>query len=397
MKLYTVKNQVYNDRVVVADDMILTTEHPTSAGSRMLEGYVSLIASEALGCLTAAGYVLGGKTQVGEFAIDLVGETSKDGAIYKDGKAVNAAACVLLADEACVALTLDVNGSVRRAAAQSGLCSVKPTYGTVSRYGTIPVACSGDTVSLMARNTGECRNALNVIRSCDPKDGTCIPESMRNEKTAPVKRVAVLASLMRDVDAEVNRAITTAAAALTDAGIEVITIDDNVICTSRPAWNILMCAELCNNVSRYDGVSFGHRAESFSGIDELYTNSRTEAFGDLLKAAVIYGSETLSANNYIKVYDKALRTRRVIVEAFAALFEKFDALLMPACSTIAYTEKMLKETPRLVFDENLYTAPASISGLPAVVSGGIQLAGPAFSESILLDTAAIIEKGGQVI
>ncbi|NLZ36533.1 MAG: hypothetical protein GX897_03535 [Clostridiales bacterium] len=397
MKFYTVKNQVRGDRVVVADDMILTTEHPTSAGSRMLEGYVSLIGSEALGRLTASGYLLGGKAQVGEFAIDLVGETSKDGAIYNDDKIVNAAACILLEDEATVALTLDVNGSVRRAAAQSGLCSIKPTYGAVSRFGTVPVACSGETVSLMARSAEDCRNALSVISGYDPKDGTSIPESMRAEKTAPVKRVAVISSFLRDVDAEVKSAITAAAAALTAAGVEVTTVDDSVIRASRPAWNILMCAELCNNVSRYDGVRYGHRAESFSGIDELYTNSRTEAFGDLLKSAVIYGSETLSEDNYMKVYDKALRVRRVIVEAFAALFEEYDAVLLPACSTMAYTEKMLSETPRLVFDENLYTAPASISGLPAAVAGGIQLMGPAFSENVLLDTASIIEKGGQKI
>ena len=148
-----------------------------------------------------------------------------------------------------------------------------------------------------------------------------------------------------------------------------------------------MCAELCNNVSRYDGVKYGYRAENFSGLDELYTNSRTEAFGELLKTAILFGSETLSTENYMKVYDKALRTRRVIVEEFAKIFESFDAVLMPAVSSMEYTETQIAADKHVAFLENFYTAPASITGLPAVVFGGVQLVGKAFSENALLDVA----------
>ncbi|MBR7143001.1 MAG: hypothetical protein IKD06_05630, partial [Clostridia bacterium] len=135
--------------------------------------------------------------------------------------------------------------------------------------------------------------------------------------------------------------------------------------------------------------------EHFSNIDELYTNSRTEAFGDLLKTAILFGSETLSTENYMKVYDKALRTRRVICQAFKALFEEFDAVLMPACSTMAYSCEQVAAQTDLPFTENFYTAPASITGLPALVTQGVQLVGKAFSENALFALAEAVEKEGK--
>lgn len=151
MKAYTVKNNISSDKTIVLDDMILTKELPTVAGSKMLEGYVSLFEAEALTRATEAGYVLGGKVDVGEFSIDLLGETSKNGALTADGKLQNAAAEIVKSEDAVAALCLDANGSVRRAAAQNGLISLKPTYGTVSRFGIIPAVCSGETVSILAK------------------------------------------------------------------------------------------------------------------------------------------------------------------------------------------------------------------------------------------------------
>jgi aspartyl-tRNA(Asn)/glutamyl-tRNA(Gln) amidotransferase subunit A len=171
--------------------------------------------------------------------------------------------------------------------------------------------------------------------------------------------------------------------------VEVCEIESEVIASAGAAWNVLMSAELCNNVSRYDGVKYGYRAKDFSGLDELYVNSRTEAFGELLKAAILFGSETLSTANYQPVYDKCLRTRRVICEEFAKIFADADAVLLPAVSTLAYTEASVAENKHLAFEENIYTAPASITGLPALVAGGVQLVGKAFSENALLDVAKI--------
>jgi len=397
MKIYTAKTEVEAAKKVALDDMILTKDMPTAAGSRMLDGYMSLFEAEALTRLRECGYGVVGKCDVGEFAIDLLGETSYNGALVKDGKIVSAIAEAVSTGDADVALALDVNGYPRRAAAQSDLVSVKATYGTVSRYGVIPVACSGETVSVLAKSVSECREALTAVAGHDAKDGTSHSDELcakiKEQGKAP-RRVALLKSMTKGIDADVSAKLDAAVKALEAQGVEVCEIDDEVICLARPAWNILMSAELCNNVSRYDGVKYGYRAQNFSGIDELYTNSRTEAFGELLKTAIIYGSETLSTDNYMKVYDKALRVRRVIVEAFAKLFEEFDAVLMPVCSTLAYTEDMVASDKYMAFTENFYTAPASLTGLPAVVAGGVQLVGAAFSDASLLVAAEMIEGEG---
>lgn len=397
MNAYTAKNNTVTDKAIVADDMLLTVDMPTAAGSRMLAGYMSLFEAEALTRAKAAGYGVVGKAAVGEFAIDLLGETAAEGALTCDGTLKNAAAEIVAAKEAQAALCLDVNGSVRRAAAQAGLVSIKPTYGTVSRFGTVPVVCSGETVSVLAATAADCRDLLLAIAGHDDKDGTSLSDDAcaKAKASAPIRRVALLTSLAEGVSADVKEKLDGAKAALEAEGITVVEVESSVIAAARAAWNVLMCAELCNNVSRYDGVKYGYRAENFSGIDELYTNSRTEAFGELLKTAILFGSETLSTENYMKVYDKCLRTRRVIVEAFAELLADVDAVLMPATTSLSYTEAQLTEQKHLAFEENRYTAPASITGLPAVVAGGVQLVGRAFSDGALLDAAAILSKEGR--
>ncbi len=397
MKLYTSKSQNTSPRGVVVDDMFLTKSMPTAAGSKMLDGFMSLFDAEVITRLENANIEINGKADIGEFSIDLVGETSYNGSISENGVLKNASAEIVKSGEAFASLNLDVNGSVRRSAAQNGLVSIKPTYGTVSRYGTVPVACSGETVSVMASNVADCREILSVIAGHDDKDGTSLPEDLclrvKNEPEASKPgRVAVLKSMKNGIDADVEAKFNEFCSVLSKNGMEVCEIDDSIICASKQAWNILMSAELCNNVSRYDGVKYGYRAQNFSGLDELYTNSRTEAFGELLKTAIIFGSETLSTENYMKVYDKALRTRRVIVESFNKLFEEYDAVLMPACSSLAYTEEMLKENKYISYEENFYTAPSSITGLPAVVCGGVQLVGKAFSENTLFEIAKMYEK-----
>lgn len=395
--MYNCKKETTSKKVVVVDDMILTTDMPTTAGSKMLDGYMSLIESEALAKLKNAGYEVAGKASVGEFAFDLLGESAYNGAIVSDGKLENACAKIVKDGDAIGSLCLDVNGYVRRASAQSGLVSVKPTYGTVSRFGTIPVACSGETVSVMAKTVDDCRDMLDVIVGHDDKDGTSLSNELCGslKKTATynkAKKVALLTSMLSGVNGEVKAKIDSAIKTLKDNDIEVIEITNDIIPLSNIAWNVLMSAELCNNVSRYDGVKYGYRAPDFLGLDELYTKSRTQAFGELLKTTIIFGSETLSTENYFKVYDKCLRTRRVILNEFNNIFNDFDAIIMPTTSTLSYLESRVKEDKYLCFKENFYTAPASISGIPAVVSRGVQLVGKAFSELKLLDLASVICK-----
>ena len=383
---------------LICDEMILTTETPTTAGSLMLDGYVSLFEAEALTRAKAAGYKFEGKKNVGEFAFDTIGESSYMGDYAIDGKPVLGAAQAILLGEADTALCLDVNGSIRRGAAQTGLVSIKPTYGTVSRFGAIPVACSGDTISVMGNTADDAYELLCAVSGHDDKDGTSLPEekyALIKESEKTPKKIAVLTSMLRGIDEEVKAKLDSFVSVMKANGVEVNEIDDTVIAKSNIAWNVLMCAELCNNVSKYDGVKYGYRAENFSGIDELYTNSRTEAFGELLKTAILYGSEALSTDNYMKVYDKSLRVRRVIVEAFRSIFESYDAVLMPACSMMTYPADLIESNKYFCFDENYYTAPASITGLPAVVCGGVQLVGDAFSEGMLVNIANIYEKEGK--
>ena len=378
---------------IVIDDMFLTVGTPTTAGSKMLEGYNSLFEAEVLTRLNAAGYTITGKAKVGEFGVDLLGETSYFGADYENDTLQYPAAVQVKSGEAEAAVVLDVNGAPRRGAAQNNLVALKPTYGMVSRYGTIPVACSGETVSVVAANAADCREVFAAMAGHDAKDGTSLPESMVDAGKAAVtkkNKVAVLSSMMKGTSEEVQAQIAAVSENLAKNGVEVVTVDAETVAYAGAAWNILMSAELCNNVSRYDGVKYGYRTKTYTNIDELYTNSRTEAFGELLKSAILFGSETLSTEYYQKVYDKALRVRRVISEAMKALLADYDALLMLAVSVTAYSKAMVEADKYLPYKENFYTAPASITGLPVVVAGGVQLVGNAFSEDVLLDLAELV-------
>ncbi len=392
--IYLDKKESTAAKKVAVEDLLLTVDSKTTAGSLMLKDYQSLFEAEVLTRLKNAGYDASTKVNVGEFGFDLLGESSYFGAVCEEGSLKNPLAEAVKSAEFTAGLSLDVNGTVRRAAAQSGLCALKPTYGTVSRYGTIPVACSGECVSVLAQNVDAVREVYAAIAGYDAKDGTSLPTDMvENGKKVLGKKgkVAYLCDL-GSVNADVAAKLEAAVSALQANGIEVVSVKSEVIALANNAWNILMCAELCNNVSRYDGVKYGYRSQTYQNLDELYVNSRTEAFGELLKAAILYGSDVLSSKQYDKVYDKALRVRRVICEAFAALFADYDAVLCPTCSTMTYGADAVKENKYLCLEENVFTAPASITGLPAAVAAGVQLIGPAYADEMLLDYAQICQK-----
>ena len=378
---------------VALDDMILTKSLPTAAGSKMLQGFMSLFDATVVTNLETAGYTVSGKTAVGEMGMDVIGETCFAGATKReDGSFTTAAALAVENGDVDAAVQVDVNGAPRRAAAQGNHVFVKPTYGTVSRYGMIPAACSGDTVGVAALTVANAKAVLSAIMGKDAKDGTmqsadkCV---LADGKA--VKKVAIAKGLVAAADKETREKIAAFVAFLNANGIETTEVDDTVLLSAKTAWNVLMSAEICNNVSRYDGVKYGYRSKKYTNIDELYTNSRTESFGDLLKTTVLFGSDVLATENYEKMYDKALRVRRVVVETFAKLFGDFDCVLMPAVSSQKYTDLGVTAA----FEENVFTAPASITGLPAVVVGGVQLVGAAFSDNALLDVAAMYEEASK--
>ena len=280
----------------------------------------------------------------------------------------------------------------------------------MSRFGTVAVACSGETVDITARSADVVQQVLDVLAGHDDADGTSLPagECARITSSdcaqaaaagesfaAPITQVKVARGLVDTADADTRQLVEAAISALSAEGVVVADTTpetDALFAVSNLAWNILMCAELCNNINRFEGMKYGYHTEKYTTIGELYTKSRTEAFGNLAKTAILYGSEVLAANNYERCYDKALRIRRLVSEAFAKEFANNaaagqTAVLLPACSKRAYSLADVEANPYLAFEENRFTAPAAITGLPALAAGGVQLVGPAFSDAVLLRLA----------
>lgn len=385
-------------KTVALGDLILTKNLPTTGGSMMMDGFMSLFEGEVVTRLEAAGYTMAGKANMGEMGADLLGETSYYGAVTDEAGNLADAACQLVkAGEVTAAVDFDVNGTPRRGAACAGITCLKPTYGTVSRFGTIAIACSGEAVTVTAADAEGIRPVFDAIAGHDDKDGTSLPQEeielvKSDALRAPVKKVAIAKSLTATADEDMQAAIAAFAKKLEAAGVETAEVDDELLNTANAAWNILFSAELCNNVSRMDGVKYGHRTDDYLDIEELYTNSRTEAFGSVLKTVILFGSDTLSTDNYGPKYDKALRIRRLLVEWFDKVFGEFDAVLLPAAGKTAFSPADVAADKYLAYTENRFTAPASITGLPAVVTCGVQLMGPTFADQALLDLAAAMEK-----
>lgn len=379
--------EIDKNGIIAVDDTILVKDYPATAGSKMLENFVPLFSAEAVEKLVAAGYTLSGKTAVGEFGLDLYGETSKDD--------ICAAASLVKEGNVKAALNVDLNGAPRRAAALEGVTFVKPTYGTVSRYGIIAAACSGEQIGVTAKDAATAGEILTVIAGHDEKDGTSLNNvncDYNIEVSAKGMKIALVKELYAAADDAVKAKIDTVAAAYKKAGAEVEEISVANLDEIKTAWTILMSAETTNNLSRFDGVKYGYRTEKYKNIDELYVGSRSEAFGFLTKATIIYGSDVLSKGRYEDCYDKALKIRRIAVEALKELFSKYDALLTPVFSKAEYEFYPVEEAFTKVYEESLFTALASITGMPAVVTKGVQLVGDYFCDGKLLALAKVLEK-----
>ena len=387
---------VCENGTVAVDDTLLVKGVCATAGSRMLEGFKPLFSAEAVTRLEQAGYTVKGKTAVGEFGLDLVGEFSYEAP--QEGTLHGAAAAAVAEGDVRLALGVDMNGAPRRAAALEGIDFLKPTYGTVSRYGIVSCAASGEQVGVYAKDAQGVAEAMAIIAGHDDKDGTSLPEaSYTYDVDRPVAgmKVAVVKNLLDAADDAAKAKTEAYVQALRAAGVTVEEITVDAFAVANTAWQILMTAETCNNVSRYDGVKFGHRAANYKNIDELYVNSRTEGFNFLTKAVILYGSDVLSKNRYKDCYDKSLRVRRVISETMAKLFETYDALVMPACSKMSYESYDIHDAFKTVFDESVFTAVPNLIGTPALVSGGVQLTAKMYAESTLLSLAHAVEKEGK--
>ena len=381
---------------IAVDDTILVKDAQSAAGSRILEGFKPLFSAEAVTRLEKAGYIMAGKTQVGEFGLDLVGEFSYYGS--QEGTLTCAAANVVASGEVKAALGVDMNGATRRGASLAGVDFLKPTYGTVSRYGIISCAASGEQLGVYAPNVEGVKEVMSVIAGHDEKDGTSLKDANYTYATDEVvsgKKVCIVKELLAKADEVTVAKVNAYADKLRAAGVTVEEISWDLVDVANTAWQMLMTAETCNNVSRYDGVKYGHRAQQYKNIDELYVNSRTEGFNFLTKATILYGSDVLSKNRYDDCFGKALKVRRVVAESFAKLMESYDAVLTPVCSKSTYEAYEIEDAFKTVFEESAFTAVANLIGVPALVSGGVQLMGKAFAESTLLSFAGCVERAGK--
>ena len=394
MKYYI--NEINPTGTIAVDDTLLVKDAVATAGSRILDGFKPLFSAEAVVRLEEKGYTVSGKAHTGEFGLDLVGEFSYYAP--QEEKLEGAAAALVKNGDVKAALGVDMNGSTRRAAALAGVDFLKPTYGTVSRYGVISCAASGEQVGVFAPNAEGVKEIISVIAGHDDKDGTSLPQKEYEYSTdiaVAGKKVCIVKELLEKADDATKANVIKYADALKANGVEVEEISWDFFDLANTAWQILMCAETCNNVSRYDGVKYGHRTEQYRNIDELYVKSRTEGFNFLTKAVILYGSDVLSKNRYKDCYDKSLRVRRVIADATKELLQKYDAILAPVCSKTEYTAYDIKDAFTKVFEESVFTALPNLIGTPALVSGGVQLMGKHFDESVLLSLANSVERKGE--
>ncbi len=393
MKYYA--TQISEKGNIAVDDTILVKDVVTTDGSKILDGFKPLFSAEVVTRLEDKGYTVAGKTNVGEFGLDLVGEFSYYAP--QEGKLEGSAATLVANGEVEAALGVDMNGSTRRAAALAGVDFLKPTYGTVSRYGIISCAASGEQVGVYAKDAEKVAEIMGVIAGHDDKDGTSLKNDTYDYTISDVKgkKVALNKYLLDKSDDETKAKVMAFADSLRANGVEVVEVSCDMAEIANTAWQILMCAETCNNVSRYDGVKYGHRAKEYKNIDELYVNTRTEGFNFLTKAVILYGSDVLSKNRYKDCFDKSLRVRRVVAEGLQKAFEEFDAILTPACSKSAYESYDIKDAFGKVFDESVFTAVPNLIGIPALVTNGVQLMGNHFQESTLISLANSVEKEGK--
>ena len=355
--------------MVYLDGNIMQKGCITSAGSKILENYTALFDAETVTRLKEKNMNICGGTKMSEFGIpSFDGDDELEGAVraVADG-------------DVKYSLCSDVFGQYRRQAAQNGVCCIRPTYGTVSRYGLVPAASSMDQIGVVCQNIEDGFELLSVIAGNDTKDGAMFPdESYSYSKTDKKLRVGVPEPVAGSADENTRKAIREFAANFDPVNIELPYFD-----VYKQVMYILSCAEIGNNISRYDGIKFGFRAAGYRGLNELYVKTRSEAFGPQAKLAAVMGAMTLSRGNYSKYYEKAMKIRRLIKEAVN--FCEYDIIVLP-----------LSVGGGEYGDLSLY-ALSPLAGLPSVSFSyngcGIQLVANAMDENALLTAAVCCGKG----
>ena len=391
-------------------DNISTRGVKTTCASKILGDFQPPYDATAVERLSAAGAVSMGKLNMDEFAMGSTSETSWYGSVrnpWDTGRAAGGssggAAAAVAAGQVWYAIASDTGGSIRQPAAHCGGTGMKPTYGAVSRYGLIAYASSLDQLGPIARSAADCAAVLDVMMGGDPREGTSLDipagkllASLSGDLRG--RRVGIPADCFGDgLDGEVSRAVLAAAEVLKGRGAQVETFALPAVRYAVPAYYIIACAEASSNLSRFDGVKYGWRAEGYGDLNDLYCATRTGGFGREVKRRILLGTFVLSAGYYDAYYKKALQVKAVIKRAFDEAFEKYDLLLTPVTPATAPRLGESLSDPLKMYLGDVYTVSVNLAGLPAAsmpcgfdaqgLPIGAQLIGPALGEQAVLDGA----------
>ena len=387
-------------------DNICTKGVTTTCASRMLEQFVPPYSAHVIEKLEEAGAVTLGKLNMDEFAMGSSTENSffqithnpRDPSRVPGGSSGGSAAAVA-ANEAAFALGSDTGGSIRQPAAFCGVVGMKPTYGTVSRYGLIAFASSLDQIGPLTRDVADSAMVMDCIAGHDSRDSTSIRmdklpyASQLGQDIRGIKIALPEEFFGEGLSEDVRKGIQLAARRFQDLGAEIVRVSMPALTHALPAYYIISSAEASSNLARFDGIRYGYRSPDYEDITSLYKNSRSEGFGEEVKRRIMLGTFALSSGYYDAYYKKALQVRTLITRDYSRIFAACDCILSPVAPTTAYKIGEKTANPLEMYLGDIYTVPVNIAGLPGLsmpcaaasdgMPVGMQLIGPAFSEPLL--------------
>ena len=400
---------------VAIKDNMCTEGLLTTCSSRILGNFVPTFSAEAVINLEKAGAVILGKTNMDEFAMGSTTETSAFGETknpwnpeHVPGGSSGGSAAAVAAKECFYALGSDTGGSIRQPASFCGVVGLKPTYGTVSRYGLIAYGSSLDQIGPLCKDVTYCATIMEVIASHDLKDSTSVERDDTDFTSALVDDVkGMKIGIPRDyfgegLDPEVKAAVLKAAEVLKEKGAIVEEFDLSLVEYAIPTYYTIAAAEASSNLERFDGIKYGYRTEEYNGLHNMYKKSRSEGFGPEVKRRIMLGSFVLSSGYYDAYYLKALRVKALIKKAFDEAFAKYDVILGPVAPTTAPKLGESLSDPIKMYLGDIYTISINLAGLPGLsmpcgtdskgLPIGVQLIGDCFKEKNLIRAAFTYEK-----
>ena len=393
---------------LIHKDIFCTDGVRTSCGSRMLDNFISPYDATVVARLKSAGAVMLGKANMDEFAMGSSNETSWYGPVRNPwntakvpGGSSGGSAAATAARLAPFATGTDTGGSIRQPAALTGVTGVKPTYGRVSRFGIVAFASSLDQAGVFARSAADAAVVLGAMAGFDPLDSTSVDAPVPDYAAAldtPLKglKIGLLREFFDGLEARNAALIHDAIAVYRSLGAETREVSLPNLPLSVPTYYVVAPAECSSNLSRFDGVRFGHRCAAPKDLMDLYERSRGEGFGAEVKRRIMTGTYVLSAGYFDAYYLKAQKVRRLITDDFRAAFEQVDLLIGPTTPTPAFDIGAKIDDPITMYLNDIYTIGANLAGLPGLsmpcgfvddLPMGLQLIGPHFAESRLLNAA----------